>query len=149
MRSIVLGLSVLISAPAMAQLAAYSGRILYDSDEFPPSGTEEFRKALGKASSRSELAKDGDAWNFNFVAVFKRQPGATSINLVFYDVTGGGREYVNVFEIEVAADQSTLLSKVVLLPTHGFQSGKKYKVLVTRLIGGKEKIFAGGTLKLK
>jgi len=133
----------------MAQLGAYSGKILFDSTAFPPGGTAEFAKALKKAASRKELQKEGDVWNFHFVATFRQPPGADTVNLVFYDVTKGKPEYVNVFEIAVAPDQPSLLSKVVLSPVHGFASGKKYKVLVTRLIGGKEKVYAKAIVKLK
>ena len=145
----VFGIAVLVATPALAQLGAYSGKILYDSKAFPEGGTTEFKKALRKASARAELAKDGEAWNFHFLAVFRKAPGATSVNLVFYDVTGGKREYVNVFEIQLSADQTTLLSQVVLQPAQGFVSGKKYKALVTRLIAGKEKVYAKSVVKLK
>jgi hypothetical protein len=143
------GTAMAVTTPAFAQLDAFRGQILYDSKEFPAGGTQEFKKALHKASARTELDKEGDAWNFHFVAVFRKPPGAEDVNLVFYDVTGGKREYVNVYEIKVSASQETLRTQVVLLPTEGFVSGKKYQALVTRLIGDKEAIYAKASVKLK
>ena len=140
---------MLLAVPAFAQLDAYRGQILYDSKEFPPGGTAEFKKALNKASTRTELDKDADARNFHFVAVFRKAPGAEDVNLVFYDVTGGKREYVNVYEIKLTPSQETLRTKVVLLPTEGFVSGKKYQALVTRLINGTETSYAKASVKLK
>ena len=150
MRWMALCLATLVCAQARAQgLDSYRGQILYDSKPFPPGGTQEFRKALNKASARTELDKDGDAWNFHFVAVFRKPPGSEDVTLVFYDVTWGKREYVNVYEIKVTPTQETLLTQVVLLQSEGFVSGKKYQALVTRVIGGKESIYAKASVKLK
>lgn len=143
------GLAMLVGAPALAQLDAYRGQILYDAKPFPPGGTQEFKKALNKAQARTELDKDGDAWNFHFVAVFRKPPGAQDVTLVFYDVTGGKREYVNVYEFKVSPDQETLLTQATLLQSEGFVSGKKYQALVTRVIGGKETIYAKASVRLK
>jgi hypothetical protein len=149
MKRMLLVLTMLQGLPALAQLDSYRGQILYDSRPFPPGGTMEFKKALSKAAARTELAKDGDAWSFYFVAVFKKAPGAEDVNLVFYDLTGGKREYVNVYEIKVNAGQESLLSQVVLGRTEGFVAGHKYQALVTRLINGQETAYAKGTVKLK
>jgi hypothetical protein len=82
--------------------------------------------------------------------VFLKEPaGADKINIVYYDVTKK-REQVNFSEVDVKPDQKMVqLNGISISHDLGFVKGHKYDVLATRLIGGKEKVFAKTQLTLK
>jgi hypothetical protein len=79
----------------------------------------------------------------------KEAAGADKINVVYYDVTKK-REQVNFSEVDVKPDQKMAqLNGITVSKDLGFVQGHKYEVLATRLVGGKEKVYAKTTLTLK
>ena len=82
------------------------------------------------------------------VVRLKHAPGAEEVNLVFYDTTPK-REYINSYPIRAKATAKIILSEVDLRPEDGFKPGNKYQVLITRLINGKEEVYARTSLELK
>jgi len=82
--------------------------------------------------------------------VFLKEPaGANKINIVYYDLSHK-HEQVNFSEIDVKPDQKMVeLNGIALSSDLGFVKGHKYDVLATRLIGGKEKVYAKATMTLK
>ena len=69
--------------------------------------------------------------------------------MVYYDVTKK-REQMSFSEVGVKPDQKiVLLNGQAISKEMGFVKGHKYDVLATRLIGGKEKVYAKATITLK
>lgn len=107
----------------------------------------DFDKAL-KAASRTSLTKnDSDVWHVSFVAFLKKQPGAEEVHLVFYEA--GVKEPVNAYPIRTRATAKILAAEVDIKPEDGFKPGHKYQVLITRLINGREEVYARTGLELK
>ena len=80
----------------------------------------------------------------------KEDPKDDKINIVYYDVSAKPREQVNFSEIAVKPDQKIVqVNGVSISKDLGFVKGHKYDVLATRLVGGKEKVYAKATLTLK
>jgi hypothetical protein len=102
-----------------------------------------------KKQSKTAIKGDG-AWNLNFMVFLKEAPGASKVNIVYYDITAKPREQVNYSEVGVKPDQKIIqLNGVAISKDLGFVKGHKYDVLATRLIGGKEKIYAKTVITLK
>lgn len=107
-----------------------------------------------KAEQRCTLSKgEEDAgWKLNVVAHLSRQPGADQVNLVLYDQAtkpGPDREPVQAYPINTKKDAKIMMAEVEIKPEEGFKAGTKYNVFITRLINGKEEIYARTTLELK
>lgn len=107
-----------------------------------------------KAAARTSLTKgkEDEGWKVYFVAHMNRAPGAEQVNLVFYDqaaAKGQPREEVQAFPMHTKKDAKIMMADIELKPEEGFKAGGKYNVLVTRLINGKEDIYARTTLELK
>jgi hypothetical protein len=108
-----------------------------------------FEKDLKKAA-RDSLNKGVEGWNLFLVAYLKKAAGADEVNLVFYELKGKGRgEQINAFPIATSAKAEILASTVAISPEQGFKAGTRYEVLITRLVGGKEDVYARTTLSLK
>ena len=128
-------------------LGAAPGTLIVLGTKVDP-GSPNFERDV-KAAARTQLGKDNaDNWHLSFVAYLKRPPGAEEVNLVFYDTTPK-REYINSYPIRAKATAKIILSEVDLRPEDGFKPGNKYQVLITRLIDGKEDIYARTQVELK
>jgi hypothetical protein len=102
-----------------------------------------------KKQSKTVIKGDG-AWTLNFMVFLKEAPGADKINIVYYDISAKPREQVNYSEVGVKPDQKIVqLNGIAISKDLGFVKGHKYDVLATRLIGGKEKVYAKTTMTLK
>ena len=109
-----------------------------------------------KTEAKKVLTKQGerDNWKVYFVAYLKKAAGDSKINVVFYDASekvkpGQERDPVHFAEIGTKPDAKVLMSEVELRPDQGFKEGGKYQVLITRLINGKEEVYAPTQLELK
>ncbi len=127
--------------------AGASGSIVVTASQVDTSD-KKFEAALKKAAVKS-IAKSGDTWTIYFIAFLKKAAGATEVNLVFYDQGDKSGEPTNAFGISTAANAKILTSSISVGSDQGFQSGHTYDVRVTRLVGGKEDIYARTTLTLK
>jgi hypothetical protein len=108
-----------------------------------------------KAAQRCALSKaaEDDGWRINLVAHLSRPPGAEEVNIVFYDAAppkpGQAREAVQAYPIRTKRDAKVMLATLEIKPEDGFKVGNKYSVLITRLINGREDVYARTTLELK
>ncbi|HET6146264.1 MAG TPA: hypothetical protein VFH68_01935 [Polyangia bacterium] len=131
---------------------ANKGRIFVSDTEFGQGYASDgaMVKAM-KKQSKTAVANSGDgAWTLNFMVFLKEAPGAEKVNIVYYDISAKPREQVNYSEVGVKPDQKIIqLNGVAISKDLGFVKGHKYDVLATRLIGGKEKVYARTTVKLK
>jgi hypothetical protein len=86
----------------------------------------------------------------NFMVFLNAPAGGNTINIVYYDLSKKPPEQVNFNEVGVKPDQKIVLLNGVSVSTDmGFVKGHKYDVRATRLIGGKEKVYAKTTITLK
>jgi len=129
---------------------AFKGRIFVSDVEFGTGyGSDAAMIAGIKKQSKTAIKGDG-AWALNMMVFLKEAPGADKINIVYYDISAKPREQVNFNEVSVKPDQKIVqLNGISISKDLGFVKGHKYDVLATRLIGGKEKVYAKTTLTLK
>ena len=102
-----------------------------------------------KKKAITTLAKSGDQWTLYFLAYLKKAAGSKEVQLVFYDTAEKKHEPTNAFPIETQPNAKILTSSVNFNADQGFKAGHKYNVLVTRLIGGHEDVYARSTITLK
>ncbi len=145
-RTWLIAFGLLFSSVAPA-LALPAGTLAITEEAMDPH-SKSLDKDLKKAQV-VDLAKKGDVWHVYFVAYLKKAAGAEEVNLVFYELAKGKREQVNVFPINTKPDAQIIASDVTFGPENGFKPGAKYDVLVTRLVGGKEDVYARTKLQLK
>ena len=142
-----LGLTLFLNAgAALAKPAA--GNVYFSDHALDPAAAN-FEKEVSK--SKAVFAKSGETWNLFFVAYLKKPAGATEVNLAFYETPPGGkRENINAIPIQGIKENSrTVMSSVQLSPEQSFKAGHKYEVLVTRIINGKEEVYARSKIELK
>lgn len=140
-------------------LAGPGGSIVITDHKLNPA-LSSFQKEL-KSENKLALTKDldSDTWKVFFVANLSKQAGSEDVHLVFYDLKDPAgakkekppveREPVQAYPIRTKPTARVLMSEVSLRPEEGFKVGGKYQVLVTRLVNGKEDIYARTTLELK
>jgi len=103
-----------------------------------------------KKQGKAVIKGEGTSWTLNLMVFLKEAPGATTINIVYYDVSVKPRDQVNFSEVKVQTTQKIVqVNGVAISKDLGFVKGHKYEVLATRVIGGKEKVYAKGTVTLK
>jgi len=129
---------------------ANRGRIVFQQTPFASFSTEkQFRKIVRKARRNKVLRRGkGGTWVFHFIAFMRRAPKATKVNLVWYR-RGKKREQVDYTEFTVPPNEVTLQAKTTLSDAQGFKPGDRLEARVTRLVNGREKIYARCRLKLK
>jgi hypothetical protein len=145
-------LAALLVLPRAALADAWSalkGRIFISDTEFG-SGYASDAEMVSAIKKQSKPAIKGDnSWTFHMTVFLKEPAGADKINIVYYDVTKK-REQVNFSEVDVKPDQKMVqLNGITVSHDLGFVKGHKYEVLATRVIGGKEKVYAKTQLTLK
>jgi hypothetical protein len=128
-------------------LASPSGAIIVTDHKVEAgTDTDSFEKEL-KAAAKTTLAKSGDNWHVYYVAYLRKAPGAEEINVVFY--VPGSHEPVNAYPLRTRKDAKILVSDLEIKPEEGFKAGQKYSMRITRLISGREEVYAQTTLELK
>ena len=139
-------------AVALAPRAAHAqskGKIYVSDVEFGAYASEKEMATAIKKQSKTTIKEEGGGWPLNFMIFLNAAPGADKINIVYYDLSKRN-EQVDFAEIGVKPDQKiVLLNGQMASKEKGFVKGHKYYVRATRLIGGKEKIYARTTITLK
>ena len=129
----------------------FRGQIVFQNTPFAAfDSSKEFSAMVSKARRNKNLARDDKGtWNFHFLAFMRTAPGADKVNLVWYKRTGRRFEQTDYTEFVVRPNEVTLKAKSMLTEALGYQAGDTYEVRLTRLIGGKEKVFAKCRLTLR
>ncbi len=129
---------------------ARSGRIFTYVTPLPPFGSDgELTQQLRRSVTRIAKGEDG-AWRIYFLAFFNRAAGAASVSVVFYrSPRRRGDPPVNAFSYTVTPDADNLAADVRLDETRGFAAGQRYQMLVTRLVGGSEQVYARTEIELR
>jgi len=137
---------VLALAPRTAVAA---GRIVVSDAEFGSYASEKEMNAALKKQGKTTFQGVG-SWNLNMMIFLGSAPGADKINVVYYDLSKHPPDQVNFTEVGVKPDQKIVqLNGQAISSDMGFVKGHKYEVRATRVIGGKEKVYAKTTITLK
>lgn len=141
------GLSSAVAAPPAGSIVVTERKLNPYINSFQQDLKSEAKKVLTKQGER-------ESWRVYFVAYLKKAAGDGKVNVVFYDANekvkpGQEREPVHFAEIGIKPDAKVVMSDVELRPDQGFKEGGKYQVLITRLINGKEEVYARTQLELK
>lgn len=145
------GLVVLGPRTARADGAgAMKGRIIISDTEFGTGYASDAQMLAAVRKQGKTTIKGDGAWTMNLMVFLKEPAGATNINIVYYDVSVKPRDQVNFSEVKVQASQKIVqVNGIAVSKDLGFVKGHKYEVLATRVIGGKEKVYAKGVVTLK
>ena len=149
----VVSAALALAVPRAARADMWSslkGRIFVSDAEFGTGfPSDAAMSAAIKKQAKTVIKGEGGAWTFHLMVFLKEAAGAAKINIVYYDVTKK-REQVNFSEVDVQPDQKMVqLNGIAVSKDLGFVAGHKYEVLATRLVGGKEKVYAKTSLTLK
>jgi len=137
---------VLSLAPRAAVAA---GRIVVSDAEFGSYASEKEMSAALKKQGKTTF-QGGGSWNLNMMIFLGSAPGGNKINIVYYDMSKHPPDQVNFTEVGVKPDQKIVqLNGQAISSDMGFVKGHKYEVRATRVIGGKEKVYAKTTITLK
>ena len=148
MRTAILAIALVgFAAPTAHAGAGTPGTMVLSNEQIDTSDADFEKNAKKKAIS--SLAKSGDQWTLYFLAYLKKAAGAKEVQLVFYDAAEKKHEQTNAFPIETQPKAKILTSSVTFSADQGFKAGHKYNVMVTRLIGGHEDVYARSTITLK
>jgi hypothetical protein len=145
-------LVALLALPSPARADAWSalkGHIYVSETEFGSGYPSDAAMIAAIKKQSTTVVKGDNAWTLNLAVFLKEAAGANKINIVYYDLSAK-HEQVNFSEIDVKPDQKMVeLNGIALSSDLGFVKGHKYDVLATRIVGGKEKVYAKATMTLK
>ena len=140
--------SAVLAVSAAPARAGFGGKIFVSDAPYGSYTSEKDMNAAIKRQSKTAIKGEG-TWNLNFMVFLNAGAGADKINIVYYDVSKK-KEQVNFTEVNVKPDQKIVqLNDQNISKDLGFIKGHKYEVRATRLIGGKEKVYAKATITLK
>jgi hypothetical protein len=142
--------AVLFTALSLApRPAAAGGKIVVSDVEWGSYGSEKEMNSALKKQGKTTFKGDG-AWNLNMMVFLGSGAGGDKINIVYYDTSKKPAEQVNFSEVGVKPDQKIVqVNGLAISKDMGFVKGHKYEVRATRLVGGKEKVYAKTTITLK
>jgi hypothetical protein len=147
MRILHLALAVAMVVLAGRAQAGTPGTLVI-TQEAVDTSQKDFEKTLKKAAIK-QLAKSGEQWTFHFIAFLTRAPGSKDVNIAFYDQAEKSKEPTNHIELQTSPNAKIMASQVTFGDDTGLKAGHTYNVLLTRVVGGKEQVFARSTLTLK
>ena len=149
---VLVGLLAVVFAPRLAIADAWSGQKgkIFVSDTEYVSGYPSDAAMLAGMRKQSKTTFKGDGmWNLSLMIFLKEAAGGDKVNVVYWDVTKK-KEQIDYTEVSVQPDQKIVqLNGVGLSKERGFVKGHRYDIIVTRIIGGKEKVYAKTTISLK
>lgn len=96
-----------------------------------------------------EKAKDSDGWSFHIVSFPDKKPGATTLSLVFYDVSDGKPKYLTTKDVSCDANAEILASDVEVDSEDGIKPGMKVDLTLSRIVGNRQTDLAKTKLTFK
>jgi hypothetical protein len=149
---VLVGLVAVMLAPRVARADAWSGqkgKIFVSDAEYLSGYTSDGAMIAGMRKQSKTTFKGEGAWNLNLMIFLREPAGGDKVNVVYWDVTKK-REQIDYTEVAVKPEQKIVqLNGVALAKERGFVKGHRYDIVVTRIIGGKEKVYAKTTISLK
>jgi len=146
----IIAAALLLGSLALPSTArAFPGGSVVITDHEIDTSSPSFEKDL-KKSQKAAIVKQGASWKIYFIAYLKKAAGATELNIVFRDVTGGKKdESPNAYPVGTQPSAKIIKSDVELTEEQNFKAGHKYDVRITRLVNGKEDVYASTHVELK
>ncbi len=145
-------LVAVVSSPRVATADAWSGqkgKIFVSDTEYVSGYASDAAMIAGMRKQSKTAFKGAGIWNLNLMIFLKEPAGGDKVNVVYWDVTKK-KEQIDYTEVAVKPDQKIVqLNGVGLSKERGFVKGHRYDIVVTRIIGRKEKIYAKTTISLK
>jgi hypothetical protein len=134
---------------AASAAAAFRGKVITSAIPLTPTGEEASFFAYLRQRHQAELPRPASgAWLVHLIAFFHEPIGDTQCHVAFYRLRGKEPpEFVEAFGQQVTASQENLSTKVELSPER-FTPGT-YELRITRLVRGKEEVYARSQLTLK
>jgi hypothetical protein len=131
-------LAVFLSMPAKASAAApLRAKVLITQTAIPQNLNERKLIAFAKSHNAKRLQETKDVpvkqrrWFAEMVVAFNSSPADLEYHALFFDVTGGGRRFVDDMAIMVSDKaQRTFLQKLKLKRPQ-FEPGRVYEIVVT------------------
>jgi hypothetical protein len=140
---------VLASLLAAAPVLAFAGGAIVITDHAMDPQSKTFEKDLKKAALTSLKPQGGAGhWHIYFVAYLNKAAGSTELNAVLYDLKAPKGEEPNAFPIQTQPTAKILMSDLDVSTEVGIKAGK-YQMRITRLIEGKEIVYAKTNIELK
>jgi len=96
-----------------------------------------------------EKPKESDGWTFHIVSFPDKKPGATTLSLVFYDVSDGKPKYLTTKDVSCDANAEILASEVEVDSEDGIKPGMKVDVTLARIVGNRQTDLAKTKLTFK
>lgn len=129
---------------ASAAWKKYKGQIIVSDGPIPGySSDRDMIDGLRKLNKTTLTKKaDAEAWAFSFMGFLSKKVSAGPINLVFYKVTGGKREYMSNKEINVDSDSNIVQADIEVSEEDNITAGNKYDVVLGRMVNGRETVYA-------
>jgi len=150
--AILFAATVALALCALAPRAAHAqakGKIYVSEVEFGSYASEKDMAKAIKVQSKTTIKEEGGVWPLNLMVFLNAAPGADKINIVYYDLSKKN-EQIDFTEVSVQPEQKiVLLNGQAASKEKGFVKGHRYDIRATRLIGGKEKVYAKTTITLK
>jgi hypothetical protein len=144
-----LAATVFSAATLAPRTAVAGGRIVVSETEFGSFASEKEMNAALKKQGKTTF-KGADAWTLNMMVFLGAAPGGNKINIVYYDMSKRPPDQVNFTEVGVKPDQKIVqLNGQAISKDMGFVKGHKYEIRATRVVGGKEKVYAKTSITLK
>ena len=129
---------------AVAAQASPPGSMILTAEQVD-TGNADFEKEAKKKQVQA-LPKSGEQWTLYFLAFLKKSAGSQEVQLVFYDSAEKKHEPTSAFPIQTQPTAKILAGVGEIecpLPR------PDHTVMVTRLIGGREDIYARSSITLK
>ena len=142
--------AALAPRPALADVwSGQKGKIFVSDAEYVSGYASDTAMLSGIRKQSKTTFKGEGIWNLNLMVFLKEPAGGNTVNVVYWDVTKK-KEQIDYTEVAVKPDQKIVqLNGVGLSKERGFIKGHRYDIIVTRIIGGKEKVYAKTTISLK
>ena len=143
-----LTMTAFVTVALAPRAAVAGGRIVVSDAPFGSFSSEKEMSSALKKQAKTTF-KGGGTWTLNMMVFLGAAPGADKINIVYYDLSKKN-EQVDFAEVGVKPDQKIIqLNGQAVSKEKGFVTGHRYDIRATRIVGGKEKVFAKATITLK
>ena len=146
-----IGVTCLVGSPAGAAQGEagktyrrFRGQIVYQAKPFASFDSEAtFMDLVRKASKQKQLTRSAKGnWTLHFLAFLRSAPKHKRVNLVWYRLGKRRPEQVDFTAFTMSPRERTLRGQVTVTADQGFAPNQTYELRLTRLVRGREKVYA-------
>jgi hypothetical protein len=134
-----------------AGAAKLKGQILVSDQPIPTLEDEKTVAEVVKKWSKGSIEKDKgtDTWTFRMMSFPDKKPGTTTLSLVFYDISGGKKQFITSKDISCDAAATILASEVEVSEEDGIKPGMKVELALARIVGDRQTDLARAKLTFR